>query len=105
MHPVFLLYNLVPVLLVERRALSRAGRVAASLSLARRQPRREDRRAARRARRPVPALSLPHDHELHPHLPKEPEPGQSDRRNQEDDGVAPLIPAALPRETGSAAND
>ena len=42
------------------------------------------------ARRPVPALSLPHDHELHPHLPEGPQPGQGDRRDQEDDGGAPM---------------
>ena len=36
-----------------------------------------DRRAARRARRPVPALSLPHDHELHPHLPQNLNPAKA----------------------------
>ena len=85
MHPVLLLHDLLPELLVERRPLPRPGRPAAGLSLDRRQPRREDRRAARRAGRPVPALSLPHDHELHPDLPEGPEPGQGDRRDQEAD--------------------
>ena len=47
--------TVVPELLVERRALSRAGGAVAGLSLDRRQPRRDDRRAARRARGPVPA--------------------------------------------------
>jgi Fe-S oxidoreductase len=38
------------------------------------------------AGRPVQALSLPHDHELHQDLPQGAEPGQGDRRDQEDDG-------------------
>ncbi len=100
MHPVLLLLDRVPVLLVERRALSRPGGAAAGLSLAGRQPRREDRRAARRARRPVPALSLPHDHELHPDLPEEPEPGQGDRRNQEDAGAAAVGAGDAPGQRG-----
>ena len=82
--------TVVPELLVERRALSRPGGAAAGLSLDRRQPRREDRRTPRHARRPVPALPLPHDHELHPHLPEKPEPGQGHRRDQEADGPAAL---------------
>src|ERR1700730_13426144 len=88
MHSVLLLHDLVPELLVEQRALSRAGSALASLSLDRRQPRRDDRRAPRRARRPVPPLPLPHDHELHPDLSEEPQPGQGDRRDQEPDGAA-----------------
>ena len=51
-------------------------------------PRRGDRRAARQSRGSVPALSLPHDHELHADLPEGPQPGQGDRRDQEDDGRA-----------------
>ena len=48
--------------------------------------RRGHRRAARRSRRPVPALSLPHHHELRADLSEGAEPGQGDRRDQEDDG-------------------
>ncbi len=70
MHLMLLLHDGVPELLVERRALSRAGDPAPGLSLARRQPRRENRRSPRRAGRPVPALPLPHDHELHQDLPR-----------------------------------
>ena len=87
-HPVRLLLDILSELLVERRALSRPGGAAAGLSLADRQPRRGDRRAARQSGRPVPALSLPHDHELHPDLPEGPQSGQGDRRDQEDDGGA-----------------
>ena len=87
-HPVRLLLDLLPELLVERRALSRPGRAAAGLSLADRLARRGDRRAARRSGRPVPALSLPHHHELRQGLPEGPQPGQGDRRDQEDDGRA-----------------
>ncbi len=80
--------TVVPELLVERRALSWAGGTAAGLSLADRQPRRSDRRAARQSRGPVPALPLPHDHELRADLPEGPQPGQGDRRDQGDDGRA-----------------
>ena len=68
MHPVLLLLDRLPELLVELRQVPRPGDPAPGLSLARRQPRRGDRRAARRARGPVPALSLPHDHELRQRL-------------------------------------
>ncbi len=80
------------------RPLSRPGRAAAGLSLDRRQPRRGDRRAARRSRGPVPALSLPHHHELRQGLPEGPQPGQGDRRDQEADGrPAGVTPAEWPR--------
>src|SRR5262249_39494858 len=58
--------------------------------LDRRQPRRGRWRAPRQSRGPLPPLSLPHDHELHTHLPQEPEPRQGHRRDQEADGRAPL---------------
>jgi ferredoxin len=45
-HPLLLLHDLVPQLLVERRPLSRTCRPAAGLSLAGRQPRRGQGRAA-----------------------------------------------------------
>ena len=68
--------------------LSRPGRAAAGPALDHRQPRRGDRRAARQSRRPVPALPLPHHHELRQGLPEGPQPGQGDRRDQEEDGRA-----------------
>ena len=58
-------------------------------------PRRRHRRAPRRPRGSVPALSLPHHHELHADLPEGPESGQGDRRDQEADAAATrrLIPS------------
>src|SRR6185503_3972686 len=76
----------MPVLLVERRAVSRAGSSAAGLSLAHRFPRRSDRRPARRARRSLPPLPVPFDHELHQGLPEGSQSGEGHRRDQEDDG-------------------
>ena len=69
-HPVRLLLDLMPELLVELRSLSRPSRAAAGLPLGNRQPRRGYRRAARRPRGSVPPLSLPHHHELHQGLPE-----------------------------------
>ena len=77
------LLDLLPELLVERRPLSRPGGAAAGLSLADRFARRGERRAARQSRGPVPALSLPHDHELRQDLPEGPQPGQGDREHQD----------------------
>ena len=96
-HPVRLLLDLVPELLVERRALSRPGGAAAGLSLADRLPRRGDRRAARRSRGPVPALPLPHDHELRQDLPEGPQPGQGDRPDQGHDERAAAVTGAPSR--------
>ena len=94
MHPVRLLLDELPELLVEQRSLPGPRDPAAGLPLARRQPRRGHGRAARRVGGPLQALPLPHHHELHPHLPEAPEPGQGDRRDQEDDGRPPLASAA-----------
>jgi len=81
-------------LLVERRPLSRPGRAAAGLPMADRLQRRGHRRASRQSRGSVPPLSLPHDHELRPGLPEGAEPGQGDRRDQEDAGRAPALKRA-----------
>ncbi len=85
-HPLRVLLNLLSQLLVERRPLSRPGDSPAGLSLADRLARRGPRRAARRSRRPVPALSLPHDHELRQDLSEGAQSRQSDRPYQEHDG-------------------
>ena len=68
MHPLRLLHDLLPKLLVERREVPRTGDVAAGPPLAGRQPRRGDRRAPGRAGRPLQAVPLPHHHELLPGL-------------------------------------
>ena len=97
-HPVRLLLDLVPELLVERGALSRAGGAAAGVPLDLRLARRGDRRAARRPRRPVPALPLPHHHELRQGLPEASQPGQGHRRDQAPDGrAAGVIVSPSPR--------
>ena len=51
-------------------------------------PRRSNRRTARRPRRPVPALSLPHHHELRQGLSQAPQSGESHRRDQAGSGGA-----------------
>ena len=71
-----------------RRPLSRTGGAAAGQPLDQRQPRRGDRRAARQPGRPVPAVPLPHHHELHQGLPEGAQSGEVDRRDQEEDGRA-----------------
>ena len=78
-HPVRLVLDLLPELLVERRPLSRPRDPASGLSLADQFARRGDGRTARQSRRPVPPLSLPHDHELRQDLPQGPQPRQGDR--------------------------
>ena len=69
----------------------RPGDPVAGLSLARRLARRDDRRTPRCPRGSVPALSVPSDHELHPHLPQGPQPRQGNRGNQETDRAAPRL--------------
>ena len=93
-HPVRLLLDLVPELLVEPGALSRPRGAAAGAALAR------STRATRRpasgstiAGRPVPALPLPHHHELHQGVPEEPQPREGDRRDQGGDGRAAAVAA------------
>ena len=91
LHPLRLLLDELPELLVEQRPLSGPGGPAGRLPLAGGQSRRGDGRAARRTRGSVPAVSLPHDHELHEHLPEGSESGQGHRRNEEDDRRAPPL--------------
>ena len=98
MHPLRLLLDELPELLVERRPLPRPGDPPAGLSLAHRQPRRSHRRAPRRARRLVPRLPLPHHHELHPDVPEEPESGAGDWRDKDAVDGAAVGGAVLYRE-------
>src|SRR5580700_6481627 len=88
MRAVRLLLHLVPELLVEQRALPGAGRASAGAALDRRQPRRGDRRAAGQSGGSVPALPLPHHHELRQFLPQAPQSRQGHRGDQEHDGRA-----------------
>jgi succinate dehydrogenase / fumarate reductase iron-sulfur subunit len=80
--------TVLPELLVERRPVPWARGPAPGLSLAHRQPRRGHGRAPRHPARSVPALPLPHDHELRQHLPEGAEPREGHRRDQEDDDLA-----------------
>ena len=52
------------------------------------QPRRSHRRAARQSRGSVPALSLPHHHELRQGVPEGPQSRRGDRRTQAEAGRA-----------------
>ena len=53
--------------------------------------RREHRRAPRQPRGPVPPLPLPHDHELHQHVPQGAQSGAGHRRDQADAGEAQRV--------------
>src|SRR5215475_15889172 len=95
MHSVRLLLDLLPELLVEQRALFGTGRAAAGHALGQGQPRRSHRRAARQSRGPVPALSLPHHHELRKSLSEGPQSLRGDRRAEAEAGrAADLDPSA-----------
>ena len=74
----------------------RPGRAAAGPALDRRLARRGDRRAARQSRRPVPALPLPHHHELRQGLPQASQSGQGHRRDQAHAGRAASVASPLP---------
>merc|ERR1712166_527380 len=79
---VRVLYHLVPLVLVERRQVPGAGRAAAVVSLAGRQPGRQEGGAPQVPRRRLQGLPLSHDHELQQNLPEAPEPGQGHRGDQ-----------------------
>ena len=106
-HPVRLLLDLMPELLVEFRPLSRPGRAVAGAALDRGFARRSDRRTARQSRRPVPALPLPHHHELRQGLPQAPQSGEGDRRDQAHAGRAAGVihHSGLPRSGKSEIHD
>ena len=70
MHPVRVLFDLVPQLLVERRPLSWPGGAADRLSLDHRSARRGHGRNGWTSLKTLPALPLPYDHELHQYLPQ-----------------------------------
>src|SRR5271166_3137441 len=95
-HSLLLLLDRVPELLVESGPLSRPFDPAAVVPVACRQPRSAHRRAPRSARRPVPALSLPHHHELHRDLPEGAEPGARNLPYEANDGRARMTPHPPP---------
>src|SRR5262245_26578727 len=78
----------MPELLVECGSVPRTGGVVAGQALAGRQPRRGDRRAPRQSGRSVPALSVPHDHELRQCLSQASQSSEGHCRDQADDGRA-----------------
>src|SRR5512135_954144 len=96
MHSMRVLLDLLPELLVEFGSLSGSGGAAAGQSLGAGQPRRGDRRTARQSRGPVPALSLPHHHELLEGMPEGPQPGEGDRRVEEGYGRPPGVRLRVP---------
>src|ERR1700720_2786773 len=97
MHSLRLLFDVLPELLVEQRALPGAGRAAAGDTMGEGFARRGHRRAPRQSRGSVPALPLPHHHELRQGLPEEPQSFRGDRRTQAEDGrAADLTPAHRP---------
>ena len=77
-----------PSLLVESRQIRWSGRVAAGLPLPGRQPGPGERRATGQPAGPIPAVSLPHDPQLHRRLPERPEPGPGHQQDQGNDGAA-----------------
>src|ERR1700688_3732652 len=93
MHSLRLLLDVVPELLVEQRALPGARRAAAGDTMGQGFARRSHRRAARQSRGSVPALSLPHHHELRQGLPEEPQSFRGHCRTQAEDGRAPDVSA------------
>ena len=72
-HPVRVLLDLLPVVLVEPGQVRRPGGPAAGLPLHRRHARPGDQRAPRQPRGSVPAVPLPFDHELRRRLPEGPQ--------------------------------
>jgi hypothetical protein len=95
-HPVRLLQQLLPFVLVESGQVPRSRGAAPGRALHRRQPGPRRRRPAGVPRRRLQALSLPHHHELHRGLPEEPQPGACDRENQDRAAAQDLISAAFP---------
>ena len=94
------LLDLVPQLLVERRALPGPGGAAAGPSLDPGLARRGHRRAPGRPGRPLQAVPLPHHHELRADLPQGPEPGQGDRFDQAADAGAARLTCHTPGNSG-----
>ena len=94
MHPVRLLFDLLPQLLVEFGPLSGTCGAAAGQPLGPGQSRRSDGKTSRQSRRPVSALSLPQHHELLKGVSEGIKPG---KRNCEDQKIAGRPTALISR--------
>ncbi|KAL8387778.1 hypothetical protein RB595_009679 [Gaeumannomyces hyphopodioides] len=86
-HPVRLLLDLVPVILVELGGVPRPCHPSAVLQVAGRLSRRAHRPAPRRPGQLHEPVSLPHHPKLHPDMPQGPEPGPRHCRDQEGIGL------------------
>ena len=102
-HPVRVLLDQLPELLVEPGQVRRPGGPAPGLPLHRRQPRPGHERAAGQPERPVPAVPLPHDHELRRRLSEGPESDPGDQQDPRHAGAAGgLGPRRCPSRRSSA---
>ena len=95
MHPVRVLLDRLPVVLVESGQVRRPGRTARRLPLHRRLARPGDQRAARQSRGSVPAVPLSHDHELRRRLPEGAQPDARDRQDPGNHGEAGRVTTAV----------
>ena len=86
MHPLRLLLDILPVLLVEQRRIPRPRRAPAIVPLARRFPRRAQGRTEGDAGQQHEFVPVPHHPELLEDVPEGLESGQGDCGDQEDDG-------------------
>ena len=86
MHPLRLLLDILPLVLVEQRRVPRPRRPLAVLPLARRFPRRAQGREERDAGQQHEFVPVPHDPELLEDVSKGVESRQGDRGDQENDG-------------------
>ena len=86
MHPLRLLLDILPLILVEQRRVPRPRRPLAILPLARRFPRRAQDREERDAGQQHEFVPVPHDPELLEDVSKGVESREGDCGDQEDDG-------------------
>lgn len=86
-HPVRVLLDFVPVVLVELGGVPRPGHPAAVVPVAGRLARREDGRAPGRPQQLDEPVPLPHHPQLHPDLPQGSQPWSGHCPDQEGDGL------------------
>lgn len=87
MHPLRLLLDLVPLVLVEQRRIPRPRRPSTVLPLARRLARRAESGKERNAGQQHEPVPVPYYFELLPDVSEGAESRQGDPGNQESDGV------------------